>query len=561
MNVLIGRNNTGKSNLLDLIRLLGLMTAGQRLPPDRELTTRGATHSDVKIVLRLDPEERSEIIRWYAGGQPEIERRLSESKFALTLAHHFELDSGGIVSEQLFTTNVVDGDLQMWEGVSHSPNGWDLGWSNSIGPDLVTSMGTRNLGTTQQRHEGGIPVPPWRVFINAGAADLLPQKVLGFYSGIDWVWPSRQAQTQQAPQETTRLDQSGSNLPQLWGTLLGDETEALLKIGRDLANTVDDVSAIGAPTRGNQVRPFIRERSGQQFDLANTSSGIHQLAILETKIARARPGSVLCIEEPELHLHPGAQRHLRRLIGLQTKTVQFFLTTHSTVFLGVPGESRAILFSKTPTGTSARPLLTQVDLAALKWELGTSNADLFGYDLVVLVEGESEEIFLPTVAEHLGLDLTGRGARLIRLGGKDRIPKLKEFLTYLKDTATDVFVVLDQDPEILGKLEDWEREGLLKKDRYRMWPGNFEDLFPVKDILLACSRIGLENLDAPRVEQLSTEGSIVTALRRTMYESGHSDLDKSELAETLAQLVISNEISPPKPIAELISHLKNITRE
>ncbi len=74
-------------------------------------------------------------------------------------------------------------------------------------------------------------------------------------------------------------------------------------------------------------------------DVIHAASMIKELAPIYLIIRElVRPGDFLIIEEPESHLHPGAQVKLVNIIGtLVTNGVKVLLTTHSDLLLRATG--------------------------------------------------------------------------------------------------------------------------------------------------------------------------------------------------------------------------------
>lgn len=65
------------------------------------------------------------------------------------------------------------------------------------------------------------------------------------------------------------------------------------------------------------------------------SKGTRELIILLATITLSLEGSIIFIEEPEIHLHPGAIKKLRDFIRekVKEKSLQVFITTHNYMFL------------------------------------------------------------------------------------------------------------------------------------------------------------------------------------------------------------------------------------
>lgn len=137
---------------------------------------------------------------------------------------------------------------------------------------------------------------------------------------------------------------------------------------------------------------------------------------------------LLLIEEPEAHLHP--QRQLRLMDFLSSaaagqvrespRAVQVILSTHSpnlasTIPLGnlimLEGGGRAYSLAEGETrlGTG--------DYRFLERFLDVTKANLFFAHGVIIVEGDAEALLLPTLARLLGTNLTEHGVSVVNVGG------------------------------------------------------------------------------------------------------------------------------------------------
>lgn len=140
-------------------------------------------------------------------------------------------------------------------------------------------------------------------------------------------------------------------------------------------------------------------------------------------------GLKLClIEELEAHLHPQAQ--MKIIEALQSEEeVQFILTTHSPN-LASKVKLKSIILCKDSdvfplgddslqNGTVTNDRYTKLekkDYKYLERFLDVTKANLFFAKGVILVEGWSEEIILPVLASKLGYDLTEREVSIVNVG-------------------------------------------------------------------------------------------------------------------------------------------------
>jgi predicted ATP-dependent endonuclease of OLD family len=113
-------------------------------------------------------------------------------------------------------------------------------------------------------------------------------------------------------------------------------------------------------------------------------------------------GSLLAIEEPEIYLHP----HGRRVISDRLDTFldghknQVILTTHSPEFICSPHEDINLIIVKRDTETSAKNL-SFTDIKMKQILIKKQNAEMFFADAVILVEG-ADKYILESIAEEFG---------------------------------------------------------------------------------------------------------------------------------------------------------------
>lgn len=172
------------------------------------------------------------------------------------------------------------------------------------------------------------------------------------------------------------------------------------------------------------------------------------------------------IEELEAHLHPQAQ--LRVVEALQKlENVQLILTSHSPN-LGSKVELKNLLIC---SGKHVFPMgeehtkLSKPDYAFLERFLDVTKANLFFAKGVILVEGWAEELLLPAFAKAIGYDLTKSGVSVVNVGGTSFL-RYANIFKRADDKALPIPVAvvtdLDLTPEKAGQKSEEAMEQYVK---------------------------------------------------------------------------------------------------
>jgi len=149
---------------------------------------------------------------------------------------------------------------------------------------------------------------------------------------------------------------------------------------------------------------------------------------------------IFFIDEAELHLHPTAQRQLKSaLLSLADGVDQVFVTTHSSVFLSDEASTQSSFLVEKENGATAVRILNRNQKKRAVFELlGGSPADLLLPANLLIVEGESEVVFLNQIIERFYQDLPP--IQVLPARGDDQ-----RQADYLRDVMK-VFAVVDDSP-------------------------------------------------------------------------------------------------------------------
>jgi len=168
----------------------------------------------------------------------------------------------------------------------------------------------------------------------------------------------------------------------------------------------------------------------------------------DTKEAEAPLGPkrsyLLLFEEPELYLHPRAQRQLMAALAAFATDHQVLVTTHSPGFFQ-PGTEGFTRLSKTSSGVSAAPVNLTLNLRdAYQVVRHENNEAAFFAQRVVLVEGDSDTFVYPHLAKLFSKDWDDveRNIMFVKIGGKGNITRYRNFFSHFN---VPVHVIADLD--------------------------------------------------------------------------------------------------------------------
>lgn len=269
-------------------------------------------------------------------------------------------------------------------------------------------------------------------------------------------------------------DDAGTNLMEELKHILSEETARQLNCAPNELSI--DLNAYDPWNLYRTLQILITEQSsGLQMRASEMGMGVQ--ASLTIAILRAYSTlelgnrTPIFIDEPELYLHPQARRKFYRVIEeLADSGTQVFLTTHSTEFVDLghfdqiclvrkdaergtfvrtadPDDFVYDLRERRGINTSAADLMTTYQNAFENTGDSQKAAEAMFASRVLLVEGESESLILPFCFDRIGYDYIGKGVSIVRCGGKH---ELDRFYRLYSEFGIPCFILFDGDGQNRG---------------------------------------------------------------------------------------------------------------
>lgn len=219
-------------------------------------------------------------------------------------------------------------------------------------------------------------------------------------------------------EESTNIHSSlnidGNNLNSFLFTLHNNDERAFDQIVDVFKKIFNDITSISTPiNQGNTTSISLYfEGNPQPIPLSSCGSGFtHVLIILS--VLFTKESRVVLYDEPHVFLHPSAEKAIYDLIS-ETKSNQYFLTTHSPLLINYPFSKNIFLVQK----EKGRSNYSQLDnIQEILSDIGLNNSDFALADRVIFVEGDTEEAVLPLILRHFGMRQIGYNYRILKMNG------------------------------------------------------------------------------------------------------------------------------------------------
>ncbi len=427
-NVLIGRNNAGKSSVFQaLYDLIGVFLQGRNISLD-VITDRDASRP-FEVILTFKPsyQERGEFASLLVADVDEPRKAgMLDSPLLCKVQFSFKTPISSAQQMHLRETRILAENgqwatIQKMAGQEHLNNPEQkyvllTKVTQDIGQNIVEAALVdidRSGHVTSQQFSYNQLFTSWST---DPAITWLYAQLRKYFTDSFFFTPFRHSVPILTVAQTNTLAQDGANLAQVLHTLITNDRETFEQIEQFVHEPLPEVGRMQTPLINTTTNITFRASARTPaIPVTDMGGGVEQLLMIATVLLKPEMQThTLFIEEPESHLHAGAQRFL--IEQLCSGTRQVFITTHSPIFISIPRPYSLyqVINKKGRTKTKrCDPAL----LDAVLEGIGVRNSDVLLSDAVLFVEGNSDRDVITLFSEQLNMSLAERYVNVLPMGG------------------------------------------------------------------------------------------------------------------------------------------------
>ncbi len=450
LTVLVGRNNTGKTNVVQALDLV----LGRGNPAYATLTEDDSHDPAQPVRVEIEMEGLDSAAVYAGASAKEITQKQAHALLngapsgEVTLVFHRE----GV--EEAAEEGEAESDQADSAG-SATPRFY-IAKPGKAGPARSDYLGRqRNLYLFRHRLVRKVDVPAVRdpdQHLSAGRP----------YSAF----ASLLREVIESSDQREAIQQAISQTNEYLLKAFESERRVLAETARRVA-AVDDakltLTKSGTPEELTRNLALILSIADREFDAGQIGTGTQSALIIATlelllrrrAAAQSKPVRLFVVEEPELYLHPHATRRVGALLTelAAQSDAQVIVTTHSPAIAAAANPDSVVRLSV--RGVASRPhRLAQETIDGhrqkIESELTPELAEAFFADAVVLVEGETEALLLPVLSARYApaqgkagdVDLDTHNVSVLATGS---CSNFEVALRFLRDLEIPAFAICDAD--------------------------------------------------------------------------------------------------------------------
>jgi predicted ATPase len=185
-----------------------------------------------------------------------------------------------------------------------------------------------------------------------------------FYRDWEFGIDARAREASPADAPVDFLEESARNLA-LMVNRLNDGPETKAELLKYMKTFYADAESINTTVVGGRVDVRLQEKSKFNISAARLSDGTLRWMALLTILLHPSPPPLVCLEEPELGLHPDVIRPLAKLLVEASQRMQLVVTTHSDTLVDELTETpEAVIVCEKEAGSTTLRRLKHQELSS-----------------------------------------------------------------------------------------------------------------------------------------------------------------------------------------------------
>jgi predicted ATP-dependent endonuclease of OLD family len=480
VNVLIGHNNSGKSNLIKALGLVLSFDSSKRLDVDdfnKNTTIEELKKEPPRVTISVtfyESKNEAEISEDIVTASQWLTDITTPYKAQLTYVFYLSERDRAEYAEavSLISSAAID---DYWRMIKHS---FLRKYKSRIyggNPDYKVVADTGSLKQIDFQFLDAIRDVERDLF--TGKNTLL-REVIDFF--MDYDIKNRQTDKHKQLSEINELKQAFSSeasklIDNLKKRMESGKKEMLgyaSDTGASFGNAEPDFEGYILDTElYSALKLIVKYETGISIPATHNGLGYNNLIYVSLLLAKmqkdasgeylgsnAKVFPVLAIEEPEAHLHPAMQYKFLKFLKKNSgkKARQIFITTHSPNITSAVSLDEIICFHRKGDGSLNIGYVGRVfddnsedkkSKAYVERFLDVTKSDMLFARSIILVEGITEQLVMALLAQHEGYDLENNHVSVINVGGRYFEHFLKLFDSNRKHSIhKKVVCISDPDP-------------------------------------------------------------------------------------------------------------------
>ena len=569
VNVFIGKNNTGKSNIVNALMFLSDVVERGSINIPHEQYEEFVLGKNIKNKIKFDLE--------FNVSDTEMENIFSELQLEPEIS--FDVFKESISNEIRYAAKLGDDNRSftlLEEEVCICFKGkWvvfaKISWKDRMCESQIINLkeginsdtwGLILLGGGRYPPESVLRVPTLHNPIRSEENLLL--SLFNFITSFKNLNPIRSSPESTGVYGGVKLKSDGSNLPQVLNSIASGDRRRFSVITNSVGDIVEEIT---------EIRASLKERSSEtylsivespfddlEFTWENIASGTKEILYLITLLHTTPNESLLLIEEPEMHLHPDAVHKFLSLVEKISREdhKQILITTHSPVLLDAISFDKISTVLKESGKTTVEQLKGKQAVERMLFRAGIPKSWLLLSEMplfLLIVEGRDDNKIWTRFLQKTGIDFLNRVSVVNPGDSKDRNGgwrKAIEMGIFIKKSriSTPFMIVLDSD----NKSSRAEKENELRQEGISTEKYHILDGKEIESYLL--DPVGISGVTTKNVSEVEEAMSNSKRGGKEKLDEVFTNLGLDKPPAEMKALIVLHMADIPDEIVSIIDKIK-----